>query len=127
MNFNLASRNDYIDYKGSFISLKGLSSININFDKKIINYEVKVDTADQSKFVFESISNRNAIIFDKVLLEDVCHIVIKGQGRFEAKFKEFYYDGRKNKYICIFVQNIIDNTLQIDDQEILKEDILDIS
>lgn len=110
MPLPIASHKDSIFYKGSSIPMKGLCKIQIDFERRQIIYEVNVDTTQQNMFV-ENTFRKNAIVFDKTMLNSLCevHIFNEIQSVYKATFLSFVYNTRKNKYQCIFVQSFSEN------------------
>jgi len=126
MNLPIASQQDSLHYKSARLPFRGLSIVNINFERRVITYELNVDTALQGAFV-ENEMRRGAIVYDKETLNAPCVISIIGVGNFDAMFFSYVYNPRKNKYQCIIVQPFHNEEMKEVTEEDSKFSILDLS
>lgn len=106
MSLPIANHKDFVSYRGNSIPFKGLGKVIINFERRIITYEVYVDTVLQGIFV-EDEFRKGSIIFDKVFLGRQCTIYANG-ANYPARFLHFVYNSTKNKYQCSFEQDFQD-------------------
>ncbi len=121
MPLPIASHNDVLLYRGHNIPLKGLSSVNIDFERRVITYTINVDTVLQGTFM-EYQSVKNAVVYDKEVINKPCILQIKGIGDCSSTFLSYVYNTRKNKYQCTIIQSFsndekVENIIDIADNK----------
>lgn len=104
MPLPIASHNDILQYRGHNLSLKGLSSVSIDFERRLITYIVNIDTVLQGTFM-EYQPPKSAVVYDKEVINKPCILQIKGTGDYPSTFLSYVYNTRKNKYQCTIIQS----------------------
>lgn len=92
------------------LNFDNLMSVHINVQKKTVSYDFLVKTHDQAIFVENSGSiMKNAVIFDKTSTNLPC-VLETDDKNIQATFTGFFYDSRKNMYLCTVVHPLVDTT-----------------
>jgi hypothetical protein len=114
MAYLIATAGTKVRIGSKYLNFDNLVTININIQRKTVSYDFLVKTHDQLVFVDSSSSLiKNAVIFDKTATNLPCVLETEGKDIL-ATFASFFYDSRKNAYLCTIVHPLVDTTKPVE-------------